>query len=109
MPSIDILKPQGINRFIAKVHQNQEYTTASGLVVANTEATQTIPTTGEVIATTKVFGYDDKGNHIFPDIKPGMCVKVTMNGWSSFWVDGELFAIGDARCVIAAYDPKDIV
>lgn len=103
MPSVDILKPQGENRYIAKVHPNEEYTTASGLIVANTEKLQNVPTTGDVLAVTKHFDHDK-----FPDVKPGMCVKVTINGWSPFWVDGQPYAIGDARSVIAAYDPNEI-
>ena len=103
MPSIEILKPQGENRFIARVHENAEYKTAGGLIVANTDATQDYPTTGDVLFTTKKFDGD-----LFPDVKVGMCVKVTMHGWSPFKVDGVMYAIGDARNVIAAYDPNQI-
>ena len=60
-------------------------------------------TTGDVLSVTKHFDNDK-----FPDVREGMCVKVTMNGWSAFKVDGKLYAIGDARSVIAAYDPADI-
>lgn len=103
MPGINMLRVQGENRYIAKVHENTEYKTSSGLVIANTDTTQNIPTTGDVIMVTPLFDHDK-----WPDIQAGMCVKVTMNGWSPFKVDGELYAIGDARSVIAAYDPNDI-
>lgn len=103
MPSIETLRPQGENRYVARVHMNEEYVSKGGLVIANTEKLQNIPTTGDVLATTKHFDHDK-----FPDVKPGLCVKVTINGWSTFWVDGVQYAIGDARSVIAAYDPAEI-
>lgn len=103
MPGINVLRVQGENRYIARVHENTEYKTATGLVIPNGESTQNIPTTGDVLVITKHFDGDK-----FPDVRPGMCVKVTMNGWSPFKVDGVLYAVGDARSVIAAYDPNEI-
>jgi co-chaperonin GroES (HSP10) len=105
MPSIDMLKPQGLNRFIAKMHENAEYKTASGLVIPNAECTQDVPTTGDVVALSPVFGEDDKGRLIYPDVKIGQCVKVSRNGWTPFTVEGVWYALGDARNIIGAYDP----
>lgn len=103
MPTIDILIPQGDSRYIARVHPNEEVQTKSGLVIPNTEQSQDIPTTGEVLKLSPLFDGEK-----FPDIKPGMCVKVVRNGWSTFWVDGELFAVGTAAQVLACYDPDKL-
>lgn len=103
MPTIGMLKPQGHSRYIARVHPNEEYKTASGLVIANTEQQQDVPTTGEILSISPFF--DD---HNYPDIKPGMCVKVTRNGWSTFILDGIMYAVGTAAQVLAVYDPNDL-
>ena len=104
-PHYSRFKLQGKNRFLAKVHDNKEMQTASGLIVANTKATQDIPTTGEVIALSSYFGYDDEGNLIYPDVKVGSQIKVVMNSWSMFDCLGETLAVGDADYIIACYDP----
>lgn len=103
MPTIGILKPQGDSRYIARVHPNEEYKTASGLVISNTEQAQDLPTTGEVLSVSPLFDAEK-----FPGVKPGMCVKVTRNGWSTFSVDGVLYAVGTAAQVLAVYDPNDL-
>ena len=99
-PPIEALKPQGENRYLAKVHQNVETKTSTGIFIPG--QAQDYPTTGDVISLSPCF---DKEK--FPDVKPGMCVKVTMNGWSRFVLDGEVYAIGDARNTLAAYDPDE--
>ena len=99
-PPVEALKPQGENRFIARVHRNEETKTESGLYIP-TQA-QDYPTTGDVLGLSPKFD-----STLFPDVRTGMCVKVTMNGWSRFDLDGETYAIGSAQNVIAAYDPAD--
>ncbi len=103
MPKAEILRPQGDSRYLARVHPNVEYKTASGLVVANTEQTQDVPTTGDVISLSPLFDHAK-----YPDVKPGMCIKVVRNGWSTFQVDGEWYAVGTAAQVLACYDPADL-
>lgn len=103
MPTIEALIPQGDSRYIARVHPNEEVQTKSGIVIPNTEQSQDIPTTGEVISVSPMFDREK-----FPDVKPGMCVKVIRNGWSTFYVDGVLYALGTAAQVLAVYDPDKI-
>lgn len=99
-PKYSRFKLQGENRFLARVHQNVEKKTSTGLVIPNTRQTQDVATTGEVLAISKHFDYDK-----YPDIKPGALVKVVLNSWSTFTSCGEELAFGDADYVIACYDP----
>lgn len=94
-----LLKVQGRNRFIARVFQNTEQRTETGLFIPNTSDCQSVPTTGEVLAVSANFDGD-----LYPDIKPGVCVKVILNAWHCFPTpEGEL-AVGDAEHVIAVYE-----
>ena len=93
-------KLQGENRFLARVHDNKEMQTASGLIVAATKVTQDIPTTGEVVALSPKFDTEK-----YPDVKPGAQIKVIMNSWSMFDCLGDTMAVGDADYIIACYDP----
>lgn len=94
-----LLKVQGKNRFIARTFENHAYRTKSGIEIPNIESCQDVPTTGEVLAVSANFDEE-----LYPDIKPGVCVKVILNSWHCFGTpDGEL-AIGDAEHVIAAYE-----
>ena len=99
-PHYSRFKLQGENRFLAKVHQNKEHQTKSGIVIPDTKMTQDIPTTGEVVAVSPIFDHAK-----YPDIKEGAQVKVIINSWSMFDCLGEMMAIGDADYVIACYDP----
>lgn len=101
LPPWGILKAQGKNRYLARVHPNEEVRTASGLIVA--ETMQDAPTTGDIVAVSPYFEKD-----LYPDTQVGMCVKVGINGWRTFWVDGEQFALGDASSILAVYDPTDL-
>ena len=99
-PHYSRFKLQGKNRFLARVHQNKEYQTKSGIVIADTKMTQDIPTTGEVIAISNNFD-----RTLYPDVEPGAQIKVVINSWSMFDCLGELMAVGDADYIIATYDP----
>lgn len=101
MPPWEIMKPQGKNRYMVRIHPNTEVKTASGLVIA--ETTQDIATTGDIVALSPHFETD-----LYPDMKVGMCVKVGYNGWRAFKVDGEYFAVGDAASVLTVYDPEQV-
>lgn len=108
--AVGVLKPQGKDKLICRVHENVEYT-VGGIVIPNTERNQDFPRTGDVVSIGKVWSKDkDTGEEIYPDIKEGVCVLTVINGWSStFVVDGVMYAIASAANVIAAYDPKDLV
>lgn len=100
MPTVEMLTPQGDSRYLARVHQNEEHVTKGGITIVNTEQAQDYPTTGEIVKLSPMFDAEK-----FPDIKPGMCVKIVRNGWSTFWVDGVQYAVGTAAQVLAVYDP----
>jgi len=98
-PHWERFKLQGENRFLAKVHKNVEHKTAGGIVIANTDITQDIETTGEIIAISPTF------DHVkYPDVKEGAQVKVVINSWVTFDCHGEKIAMGDADYIIAVYD-----
>jgi len=90
---------QGENRILVRVHDNHEYTTASGITIPNTEKTQDIETTGEVVAISPKFDSES-----YPDIRPGINVKVILNSWHTFPYAGGQLAICSAEYVIAAYE-----
>jgi len=71
-----------------------------GIYIPNTDETQDIETTGEVLSVSPNFD-----ETLFPDIKPGAQVKVVINSWHTFDCHGEKLAFGDADYVIACYDP----
>lgn len=99
-PHFKRFKLQGENRFLARVHSNQEFKTNTGIIIPDTKQTQDIPTTGEVLMVSSKFDHEK-----YPDIKEGAQIKVVMNSWSMFdSIDGTL-AFGDADYVIACYDP----
>lgn len=98
-PHYDRFKLQGENRFLVRVHKNEEYQSKGGVIIANTQQCQTIPTTGEVLKVSKNFDYD-----LYPDVKVGANVKVIINTWFDWDYGDEKLAIGSAEHIIAVYD-----
>lgn len=106
-PPQDVLRVQGKNRFFARVHAAQEKTTSSGLLIP--VVAQNVPQTGTILGTSALMDKDEEtGEPLYPDVKAGMCVLVGVNAWKTFKIDGVDYAVGDARSILAAYDPEDV-
>lgn len=96
-------KLQGKDRFLAIIHKQTEQKTTSGIVIANVDSFQDIPSTATVIA---ISALSDEAKENYPDVKVGANIQVIPCTWTEFDVLGERVATGTFEYIIATYNWK---
>lgn len=97
-PHFHRFKLQGKNRVLVRVHQNEEYKTEGGIIIADTRTTQSKPNTGTVLMVS-----EDFDTVAYPSVETGSYVFCTHGAWHEFDNHGERLAVVNAEHVLFVY------